>query len=624
MNRPFEVLKFLTLQEDYVTIELLSHHFNVSNATMRNDLHIISQFLEPLHYTLEKKRGIGIRLHIKAQERSKLLSSLRQLDQYPENENEDLIKRKKDIILHLLNTGSSFITTNQLAKKLNVSRATLQISLNEIKYDLNEMGILLESKKKSGLRLNGNEKAIRSLYVSLFQQHDFDKKISQLLHLNPEPVFHSLRQMEQNLQYHFTEESFQLIAIHIIITVRRVLDGNSIQWEQGIHYDSSYVDEQNEVNLLCDSLEDYYHISINMGERYLIYLYVISSRVSLQESLAKENKVAFWIAKEIISLLENVKQITIDSSKYLESLLIHLQPMLNRLQNNIHITNPMLKEIKREYADAFGLAFMTNSIFNRFCNTKLNEDEIGFIAIHIQSMLEDRCNTFRVLIICNSGIGVSQLLTARLKSYFPNLAIIDTLSHEEYLAAPVRNDIDFILSTIPIKTKQTLIIVSPLLTDADINAINQYIRSRFLIDQGIHTLLDTYVCIHPPLSSQKEVIDFAHEKLIREENVTDQFAAAISNRESISSTAIGNHTAIPHASFETVKKSAIMIVTLENPLQWGSESCDLIIFIALTRTDSLRLKKKIRELFYQLYNEELHQKIIKANVKETIYTLLKL
>lgn len=623
MNRPYEILQLLLRQETPVTFEALANQFHVSGATIRNDVAALSELLAPLHLSLEKKRGIGIRLQLSVQERSSLLAALPSLFAKQTNGRQELTRRKRDILFTLLNSSDAYLSIPRLADLHHISRATLQAALSEIKRELPQ-GLSLEQKKNKGIRISGEEKVLRSLYVSLLRHEGVSEKLIHLLHIDPHPILHRLHQLEDHLFCHFTEESFQLIALHLIIALRRILDGNPIEWEGMENYDPKYTREREEADHLWDALEAHYGIQAGKGERYLLYLYVICGRVLLQEVQEEQDPTVFWIAKEIITLVENMKQTAIDSKRYLESLLIHLQPMINRLQNHVHIVNPMLEEIKREYAQAYGIAFMTNAIFERFCHTRLNEDEVGFIAIHIQLMLEDRCGYLRALIVCNSGIGASQLLSVRLKSRFPHLTIAAAQSFSEFQNTPPRDDIDFILSTMPIHSALPHLIVSPLLTQGDIAAIEGLMQNRCIKEQRLHELADTFLFLHLPLHSQQEVIEYAHARLVREENVTEQFGDAIREREGLSSTAIGNRTAIPHASFATVKRSALLVITLQQEILWGNEPCDLILFIALTKADSIRLKHPMRELFYQLYDEAIHQKIIRAEVKETVSALLKL
>lgn len=627
MNRLDELLKYLLHQEGYTTLEALAARFHVSSATIRNDLRALEQELNRQQIQINKKRGMGVALELSPQQRSRLLADLQTVnDSLPFSKQNSDTKRLYPILLCLLQANQTFITTEKLAEQLHVGRTTLQNDLSALRQTLSGSSLTLEIRKNRGIRLLGEEKALRRLYARIF--HTDRKSIPEMIlrhiHLNPEPIDHALKRLEETTACQFTEEAFQILILHVAIAVHRLMENKAIEWNGEKKIDAKYQKEWKGVQRLWDDLESHYHIQAGMGERYLLFQYVISSSVLYQEPAASQETPALYIAKAIITLVENMKQVSIPSETYIPNLIIHLQPLLNRIQNQISIRNPMLEEIKQEYADAFGLAFMTNTIFERYCHTHLSEDEIGYIAIHIQLMLEDREQTLRILIVCNNGIGIAQLLSSRLSKHFSQLCVADTMGKDEFYACQKRDDIDFVLSTVPLQSPYPLLMIHPLLPDADIAAIADYINSRSLRHQALSALLDTFLFVHPPLSTQEEIVRFAQRKLLREESVTEGFADAIYKREQASSTAIGNGTAIPHASFETVKRSAICVITLRDPVCWGNEDCDLIVFIALTRLDSLRFKKKLRFLFYQLYDADIHRRIIQADTKETVSHLLKL
>ena len=70
------------------------------------------------------------------------------------------------------------------------------------------------------------------------------------------------------------------------------------------------------------------------------------------------------IANHIKELVQSILNITV-SEKNFNNLVLHLRPMINRLEHNMQIKNPLLENIKREYPEAYGIAWMCNPIFVR-------------------------------------------------------------------------------------------------------------------------------------------------------------------------------------------------------------------------------------------------------------------
>ena len=65
-------------------------------------------------------------------------------------------------------------------------------------------------------------------------------------------------------------------------------------------------------------------------------------------------------------------------------------------------------------------------------NITLSEDEIAFLTIHFQSSIErNEEEQFRVVIACYYGLGVSNLLEAKISKLNKQINVIDIIKLEE-------------------------------------------------------------------------------------------------------------------------------------------------------------------------------------------------
>ncbi|MCG4586585.1 PRD domain-containing protein, partial [Anaerosalibacter bizertensis] len=107
---------------------------------------------------------------------------------------------------------------------------------------------------------------------------------------------------------------------------------------------------------------------------------------------------------------------------------------------------------------------------------QIPEDEIGYIAIHFGAAIERMGNDFKVynvIVVCSSGIGTSQMLLSKLEN-FPQLNIIKSCSIIELEDTIKNNNVDLIISTIPIpKLNKKTVVVTPLLLEDDIRKIEK-------------------------------------------------------------------------------------------------------------------------------------------------------
>ena len=138
---------------------------------------------------------------------------------------------------------------------------------------------------------------------------------------------------------------------------------------------------------------------------------------------------------------------------YCKRLLLHIKPMLNRLNYDIQIKNPLLKDIKERFSEILGLCMLSIKLMSPYYNiTNISIDEISYIATYLQAAVERSVSSKRVLVVCHSGYGTSQLLSTRLKRAFPQWTIVDIVSVHRLGEIDMTN-IDFIVSSVDIDIK---------------------------------------------------------------------------------------------------------------------------------------------------------------------------
>ncbi|WMJ81287.1 PRD domain-containing protein [Clostridium sp. MB40-C1] len=100
----------------------------------------------------------------------------------------------------------------------------------------------------------------------------------------------------------------------------------------------------------------------------------------------KINNKVIAISEEIISYSEKNLNVKLNESIHL-SLADHINFAIQRIKEGIKIENPFLNELKVLYPKEFELAQKALEIINKEFDTKLPEDEIGFICLHIRAAL---------------------------------------------------------------------------------------------------------------------------------------------------------------------------------------------------------------------------------------------
>jgi mannitol operon transcriptional antiterminator len=162
-----------------------------------------------------------------------------------------------------------------------------------------------------------------------------------------------------------------------------------------------------------------------------------------------------------------------------DGLAAHWGPVLYRLRARLPIRNPLLGQIRRDYA---GLFDAIRAAADRvFPGLKLPDDEIAYLVLHFGSSLERRAKAgrrFRALIVCSAGIGSAQMLASRIHAELPEIDIVASLSWFD-AGTIARDDWDILVSTIPLPlASEEYILVSPLLPAEGAAALRVFLEKR--------------------------------------------------------------------------------------------------------------------------------------------------
>ena len=84
----------------------------------------------------------------------------------------------------------------------------------------------------------------------------------------------------------------------------------------------------------------------------------------------------------MIDIMSEFLNINLREDELLQKgLLLHIKPMLNRLNYDIQIKNPLLKEIKERFSEILGLCMLSIRLMSPYYNiTNISTDTISTIV----------------------------------------------------------------------------------------------------------------------------------------------------------------------------------------------------------------------------------------------------
>src|SRR5690554_3938542 len=353
------LIQILLKEKTYITSKQLASTVDFSEKTVRNRLHDVSLLIKDNGARLIAKPGLGYKIEIidKVVFNQWKKEHVSNIGVLPSNSKE----RVQYLLSYLLDL-SDYIKIEELSETLYVSRNTISADLKQVDYILEMYDLKLLRRPNYGLIIEGDEVNKRlcianSVYRNKFNLLERDKIIESLI----SKLLQNLAK-ENNLV--MDESTFQSLVMHIFIANERMNNNQYIIYSEEVKSEI-YEDIDSYFLGLANKLSE--KIERNMKTKFsedeLVYLALHLSGKIRTESTGKFGNtmvISSAIDELVIQMIERVFQaLSIDFRNNLElrmSLNQHMIPLDIRLRYDLPLKNPIVNDIKREYALAYSAA----------------------------------------------------------------------------------------------------------------------------------------------------------------------------------------------------------------------------------------------------------------------------
>ena len=598
-----------------------------SRKTIAKYLDNIADYVEHFDVSLIRKRNVGIYFEGNI---SKLSESIQENNILKFNIPK---QRSLDLLTELLITNKA-ITVQELADKFFISRSTLENNLKAVKGFLNKFGASLLTTKE-GIVIVASEREKRRLMselISLYWGDDYLNKEQKLqmkgaqdvstninVFFSPETlikVLNALNQFKQISGLKMSDYEYQSLAIHLTIAIERIKRNEVIKSSS-----QNSVLEKNTL-ILIKVIEKEFGIKLPKDEKQYLNIHILTIQSSLTTSKQDEDK---QLKNNNVSLFLTASLKQFDST-LIKNLTIHLIPALKRLSLGLTIGNPYTSKIKKYFTRAYNEVVDLGIKIKNAYGISLNDDELAYIALHIEAFNERNNKVMTVALVCSTGLGTARLLEQRIKKQFSNqIKISRVVSVQEIKERPVSEDL--VISTINIKLPNVpLIVVSPFLDENGIRKINGVI-SKFnnckTKPEAFMSLINPkYIFLNDKKITRNRVIKKLTDALYKDGFVRTGIGQAAIKRGEMASTAI-NIVAVPHAPIRYVNKSVIAIYIDKKKIEWQDKMVKIVFFLALNQ----EIKPHIEEIYSYFDNiledKKLLKRISESNSVEEVIALLR-
>ncbi|MBU8785132.1 MULTISPECIES: BglG family transcription antiterminator [Bacillus] len=619
--------------EDYLLVRDIADRAKCSEKTIRNDLKAIEEFLtEHSDAELIRKPGAGVSLKIEEHEKMRLSRKLC-LKQRPKVQTDE--ERVLEIAYRLLMNAKP-VTVKEIAAQHFLNKSVIKRDLDMIKEWLKDFHLTLISKQRIGLMIEGNEKNKRKALArisDLIENQEFASEFMKKQFLSHEVKFvtNEISALQKRHSLRFTDETFESLLLHTLLMIRRMKMKQPISISRE---EMALVQKKKEyqwASAFLKKLERVFAVQFPEEEVVYLTLHILGGKVRYPLWQDEEESVKNPLLSDVLDhLVDRVSKLKmIDFRKdagLIEGLSIHLNTVLNRLNYDLSVSNPMLHDIKKMYPYMFHTVVDVLEDINQSFQLSIPEEEAAYLTLHFQAASERmNCGSRtqkKAIIVCHMGIGMSQLLRTKIELAFHQIAVLDCIAKADvadYLAN--HEDVELVISTVSLEAvKVPHVVVSPLLEPADekklgifMDQLDQPSRNKQKTFTMLNNTTPFLVFLQQDAEHRYKLIETLAMALYQKGYVEKDYALHAVVREKMSATSIGGGIAIPHANSKFIKKSAIAIATLKEPLDWGNEKVSLVFMLAVKQED----RDMTRQLFHELSFLSEQPAFVQKLTKET-------
>ena len=605
-----QIFDYLTLDYDYHTSKEIGEEMELSSKTIRKEINHLNSVIKDKGAIVESKPGKGFIFIIKDKDKFKLFLK-NDWYKYAYYQEEDGDKNLRYVnILRTFLFSNSYIKQFELAETFHVSESQINKDLPIVKQILENYDLELVARPYYGMKVEGSEKNIRLAIKNeigedplLFEgdkNRDLFKKIQDII-----------EEMDFGDDYYMPYVNFKNLVIHIYISILRIRQKKYISLSKDFEKKVDSTKEYKIAKIIVDELENKLEIKIPKEELVYITMHLIA-----KNTIRDQGK----ISTEILELSQSIIDEIYKVSKYdfranidfYFSLAIHLSPLANRIKYGFDMKNPILDDIK-ENKISYLLATIGANVINEKYHTKLSEDEIGYIALHIMAaMNSNTLNTKNILIICGSGNSSAQLMKAQLNRQFRNnINEIRTTDLRNLNQINMKN-YDLIISSVKLDNAFDLpvVYVDIIFSKIDLDNIKIAIDDTRL--GKIYDIFANSVFVKTDKFTNKlEILKFIAETIEDKSKIKkDKALSQLKKREEMGQTSFDN-IAIPHILEQVEGDSYSIIIILDEPIRWNDKKIKLVY--------SLVIGDKIGDmsLYYEKLGEFLSDKDAQKKALET-------
>lgn len=613
-GRDIKLIDIIDAHPDIDPVDL-AERFSVSDRSVRTYVRKTNEALGSCAQ-IEKRRGGGYSLRVL---NASAFAALRARDAHV---GQDAVpttpEARVDYLLNDLLSRADWITVDDLASILFVSRNVITSDLRQVAATLERFGLVLEKRPHYGIRVTGPEMSRRLCLANLTLDCIIGTGGSASLDVIARCVSESLAEED----FQINSAAYQNLLVHIAVAVERIRANCYVPMEpehlERMRSTPEYLIAKKVAAAVERELttelpeEEIGYIAIHLAGKQTLYTPGSDADANLVISDEVWN-----VVSRMLEMVWNAFHFDFRNDLELRmNLARHIVPLSVRLRYRMRIDNPLLSDIKQRFPVAYSMALESSCILAEEYGNALSEDEVGYIALAFALAIErqksDRPRK-NILVVCASGQGSARLLEWRYRQEFGTwLDRIETCD-VAHVASRDLTGIDYVFTTVPLERKLPVPVreVKYFLDDEDVNSVRRILSGEAAAAAPLAAYFDERLFLGALDAEDKDgALDALCARVAEVHNVPGDFRALVQRREELAQTCFGNLVAMPHPVTPVTTSTFVAVAVLNHSVSWNGQEVRAVFLVSVSSLRDQKLDAFYRGMARLLTSREAIQKLV--------------
>lgn len=639
-SRIESILDYLFQMKEPITGEQLAQLIQVSPRTIVKDLQTIKELLSESGCTLVSKRGTGYYLEATENEKYELRKKFGIYGNKSSNRQLRLLSIMDAVFL-----ADKAVTLSAFAAELNVNKSCIMSDIQAINAYIRRYQVCLEVKRNAGVTFSGIELAIRYSYLSFRknnaeyisipieseQSEDYMKLLKYVsadfskLYLRVFPtlsigtIIDSVVLAEEKLGVSFTESSWENILQYLALAILRPecmppFMGSASKSKIDLAASVEFTAAKRVAAYLLRKAGSY----ISENEVYYLSLCMQANarQDSVEDIMSRTEHLDSRTMESAHALLQYFSELLkyqLDKDALAELLSYYIERM--RIKNSSGLewfaAQPCPALVKNN--DVLVACLSSHNVVESLLGFEVDNSDLFHIAICLDNAMIKSPDNINAVYISREDYSIARQQVNQIQSSLPGIKFLKVIQSSKlgkdekrrYLSDPSV----LVCSTFPLQVGVPLshqVVVSSRFNDDDAYALK---LEMYKMRKGSPRHADGKDAPRPHIIAntknyrdEKEILHSGCVTLRRMGYAYQGYEADVFCKEMTQPSTLENGVAIPHASPQYVKESAVYLMRLDTPVIWSNgESVDLVFFLAFRR-DNGELIRQNASWVYSLLN----------------------